>query len=533
MKTWKTGFNRKLHLAFGMLLVSTLGLAWYFYDSVKWYEYDVQRIALANRVLQDYLELANLTFRELNELAEDVAQGAPVERRLRAVRAQELQESISKIRLGIGEEVALERSRQEIAELETLEDIERLVDEVIRRGDQIHEALANDDPEQAKAQIAYLRQAGVAHVFDELIDRALADQREEVRQADEQAIALAHYITRALPIFVIVLVTITLVAVFFFTSSLTRSFAALQRGATAFSRGQLKHRIPELGEREFSGLGEAFNSMARDLLEHRKRLHDINVSLEAKVDERTRALQRSNSKLAELDTKRTRLLADISHEFRTPLTVIRGEAEIALRGDDKSNESYKESFQRIMEQADHTTRLVDDLLFIARADAGEPRLRIHPVPLDQVLRDVCANFGARAAGEGLEIEQRIDVNQVTVMGDSGRLRQVFAILLDNALRYSMSGGKVVVSLEASRNEAIVTVRDRGIGLTKEEAEQAFERFYRGPGAEAHARGTGLGLPVARAIVHAHQGRISLEGEPGKGATAMVVLPTKDQLRVVA
>jgi signal transduction histidine kinase len=533
MKPWKTGFNRKLHLAFGMLLISTLGLAWYFYDSVKWYEYDVQRIALANRVLQDYLELANLTFRELNELAEDVAEGAPVDGRLRASRSEKLQQSISRVRLGIGEEVALERSRQEIAELETLEDIERLVDEVIRRGDQIHEALANGNPELARAQINYLRQGGIAQLFKELVDRALADQREEVRQADEQAIALAHYITRALPLFVIVLVTITLIAVYFFTSSLTRSFAALQKGATAFSRGQLDHRIPELGEREFSGLGEAFNAMARDLLEHRKRLHDINVSLEAKVEERTRALKSSNRKLAELDTKRTKLLADISHEFRTPLTVIRGEAEIALRGDDKSSESYKESFQRIMEQADHTTRLVDDLLFIARADAGEPRLRIRPVPLDQVLRDVCANFGARAAGERLEIEQRIVMTQVTVMGDSGRLRQVFAILLDNALRYSMPGGKVLVSLDVIETEAIVTVRDRGIGLTKEEAEQAFERFYRGPGAEAHARGTGLGLPVARAIVHAHQGRISLEGKPGQGATATVVLPTKDQLRVVA
>lgn len=533
MKPWKTGFNRKLHLAFGVLLVSTLGLAWYFYDSVKWYEYDVQRIALANRVLQDYLEVANLTYRELNELGESVAIGEAVSPDQWAQRMQWLRGSVSKVRMGIGEEVALEGTQQEIAELETLEDIERLVEEVLRRGEQINLALAAGDQERARIELSSLRHADVANLFNSLIDRALAEQRQEARYADEQAIALAHYITRVLPVFVIVLVTVTLVAVFFFTGSLTRSFAALQKGATAFSRGRLNHRIPELGEKEFSSLGEAFNSMARDLQEHRKRLHDINVSLEAKVDERTRALKSSNQKLAELDAKRSKLLADISHEFRTPLTVIRGEAEIALRGDDKSNESYKESFRRIMEQSDHTTRLVDDLLFIARADAGETRLKIRPVHLDQTLRDVCANFAARAAQDNLEIEQNIRGGQMTVMGDSGRLRQVFAILLDNALRYSMPGGKVVVNLEAAGHEAIITVRDFGIGLTQAEAEQAFERFYRGPGAEAHARGTGLGLPVARAIVQAHQGRISLAGEPGKGATATVALPTKDQLRVVA
>jgi signal transduction histidine kinase len=435
--------------------------------------------------------------------------------------------------MGIGQEVALEGSQSEIAELETLEDIQRLVEEVIHSGQLVNQALMEGDLEQARGELARLRSADVANLFNGLIDNSLAEQRSDARGADEQAIALAHYITRALPVFVVLLVLVTLLAVFFFSGSLTRSVSALQKGADAFSRGRLNHRIPELGEREFNGLGEAFNAMAHDLQENRKRLHDINVSLEAKVEERTRALKSSNRKLAELDAKRSKLLADISHEFRTPLTVIRGEAEIALRGEDKSNASYKESFRRIMDQSDHTTRLVDDLLFIARADAGEPRLKVRPVSLVEVVAHICSNFAARAIQESLEIVPNLPDGPVTVMGDSGRLRQVFAILIDNALRYSLPGGKIEVSLDLTDTETIVTVRDYGIGLTEAEASQAFERFYRGPGAEAHARGTGLGLPVAKAIVQAHHGRISLDGAPGEGATATVVLPIKDHLRVVA
>jgi two-component system OmpR family sensor kinase len=212
---------------------------------------------------------------------------------------------------------------------------------------------------------------------------------------------------------------------------------------------------------------------------------------------------------------------------------MRGEAEIALRGKDKSSASYREAFQRIMDQADHTTRLVDDLLFIARADAGEPRLMVRPVSLDEILQGVCTDFSARARQQDLNIEQSYQDHQVMVMGDAGRLRQVFGILIDNALRYSQPGGTVHVGLAVSGDEASITVRDHGIGLTEDEAEQAFERFFRGASAEAHARGTGLGLPVAKAIVLAHNGRISLEGKSGKGALATVTLPVKDHWRVVA
>jgi len=318
-----------------------------------------------------------------------------------------------------------------------------------------------------------------------------------------------------------------------FSRDLTRSVNMLHLGAEAFANDDLNHRIPELHEKEFEELGRAFNTMARQLASHRAAMRDSNIRLEAIVEERTRALKSSNEVLELADENRRKLLADISHEFRTPLTVIRGESEIALRGKTRSKAEYQETLARIMEQADHTTRLVDDLLFIARADAGEPRLKVRPVSVSGLISATCQDFSARAAKLEVAIEQYHDEENAVVMGDEGRLRQVFSILIDNALRYSKKEGTVEVGLVRNDKEFVITVRDMGIGLTSEEARQAFKRFFRGSKAQGHARGTGLGLPVAKAIVEAHKGSITLEGRPGQGALATVILPAEDKLKAVA
>jgi signal transduction histidine kinase len=277
----------------------------------------------------------------------------------------------------------------------------------------------------------------------------------------------------------------------------------------------------------------AFNTMARQLAEHRAAMRDSNIRLEAIVEERTRALKSSNETLELVDENRRKLLADISHEFRTPLTVIRGESEIALRGKVKTKAEYQETLVRIMEQADQTTRLVDDLLFIARADAGEPRLKVRPLSLNKLLAATCADFSTRAEENEICLKQELGSDEIEVVGDAGRLRQVFSILIDNALRYSAQHQTVTVGLGRHDNEIVVKVKDMGIGLTEDEVRQAFQRFFRGGKAQSHARGTGLGLPVAKAIVEAHKGRITLDGKPGEGALATVTLPVEGKLKAIA
>jgi signal transduction histidine kinase len=532
MPARKTSFSRKLHVAFGAMLVITLALALYFYDSVQWFEYDVERITIANSVLNGHRTLSSQAAQKLTLIEESVANEAIRDLPRWHDNNQVLRTTILDIRHALAKEDELRNNGIETSEIDVLNELESLVETIIVSGEAIRTALEENRPVEARAELEQLQSAGVAEVFDELMLETLAVSRNKLVEANTETIALAHYITGVLPMFMLGLAGLTALVTWLFSRSLTRSVNELHQGVQAFTNDDLNHRIPELDEREFEQLGAAFNTMARQLAENRATMSDSNIRLEAIVEERTRALKSSNEILELVDENRRKLLADISHEFRTPLTVIRGESEIALRGKVKTKAEYQETLERIVEQTDQATRLVDDLLFIARADAGEPRLKIRLISVSEILVAVCSDFSARAEQNGITIEHTLGDEKAMVMGDSGRLRQVFSILVDNALRYSKQNGTVSVGLTLDNKDIVVMVRDTGIGLTEDEARQAFQRFFRGGKAQSHARGTGLGLPVAKAIVEAHKGRITLEGKPGEGALATVFLPAEESIEAV-
>jgi signal transduction histidine kinase len=520
-------------MAFGAMLAITLGLVWYFYDSVQWFEYDVRRIALVNSILDDHQILAAQTAQKLNFMQESVALGEIKNISHWEENNRALETVFSDIKKDHEERKSLRNIEIDSQALSDLDELEGLVATIMASGEEIRLALEAENIEAAVTALDRFNGQGAAELFNALMNETLVVTTQEVADANQEAKSQSQYITGVLPFFMLVLVLITFLVVLLFSRSLTRSFSVLHSGVKTFTGGDLNYRIPELKEREFEHLGQAFNTMALELAGHRNSMHDSNVRLEAVVDERTRALKSSNDMLAMVDENRRKLLADISHEFRTPLTVIRGEAEIAIRGKAKTKAAYIETLERIVEQSDQATRLVDDLLFMARADAGEPRLKVRPVSVGSLLGPVCSSFSAKAKKTKVALKQSFDKESAVVMGDPGRLRQVFAILVDNALQYSKAGDTVEVSLERNDREIIVLIRDNGIGLTEEEAKQAFQRFFRGGKAQGHARGTGLGLPVAKAIIEAHKGRITLEGRSGKGAVATVVLPAEDKLKAVA
>lgn len=525
----KTGFSRKLHVAFGAMLLITLALALYFHNSVQWFEYDVKRITTANAILNAYRIVSTGTAQKLKLIEDSVNNEAIGDLPLWHDNTQTIQNAIIDIRHALAEENELRSASDQTGDIESLNEIERHVEVIIASGETIRAALQEQRPGDAKAEFEQFRSSGTAEIFDELMLEALASSRTKLAEANTETRSLADYITGVLPLFMLALAGLTAMVAWLFSRNLTRSVNELHRGAQAFTNDDLNHRIPELNEWEFEQLGSAFNTMARQLAEHQTIMRDSNIRLEATIEERTRALKSSNETLELVDENRRKLLADISHEFRTPLTVIRGESEIALRGKIKTKVEYKETLARIMDQVDQATRLVDDLLFIARADAGEPRLKITQVSLNSLLSATCKDFAARAEQNGISIDQDLAATEIMVMGDAGRLRQVFSILIDNALRYSVQDSTITVSLSSDDMGIVVKVKDTGIGLTDDEARQAFQRFFRGGKAQSHARGTGLGLPVAKAIVEAHKGRITLEGKPDEGALVTVVLPNEQDL----
>jgi signal transduction histidine kinase len=243
------------------------------------------------------------------------------------------------------------------------------------------------------------------------------------------------------------------------------------------------------------------------------------------VEERTEELRQANQSLRKVDETRRAFFADISHELRTPLTIIRGEGEIALRGKNKPVAEYKSSISRIVEQAKHLSLLVNDLLFIARQGADAARLNLQTIDLGSLLQKVCGDAKVIAHPKAVDITYANGSAQDFVHGDPARLRQLFMVLLDNAVRYSNSKGAVKVDIASSGGEVRVRVSDHGIGIAPEELDGIFERFRRGGNAtELNEEGLGLGLPVAKAIVEAHKGRIEMDSRLGEGTTVMVALP---------
>jgi heavy metal sensor kinase len=220
----------------------------------------------------------------------------------------------------------------------------------------------------------------------------------------------------------------------------------------------------------------------------------------------------------------TQFTADASHELRTPVSLIRTEAELALRRS-RGEAEYKESLRHILLEAERTTALIEQLLSMARADSGRETLHFEPVDLRQTLRSVIDGWQQVATIRNLQFSANLDAPDLSVMGDETLLRRLADILLDNALKYTPSPGSVHLSLELQGESAVIRVQDSGVGIPEEEQGKIFERFYRVDKARSRAHGgAGLGLAIAQWIVAQHGGSIQVESQAGQGATFRVELP---------
>jgi anti-sigma regulatory factor (Ser/Thr protein kinase) len=225
-----------------------------------------------------------------------------------------------------------------------------------------------------------------------------------------------------------------------------------------------------------------------------------------------------------LETQR-RFVSDASHELRTPIAVVKANNELLLRHPEATIESSLDQVEAVAAEADQMARLVEDLLTLARADEGRATLHFEPLDFGALVDEVGRDMAALA--ELREISLQVETQPAEVEGDRQRLRQLTVILVDNALKYTPAGGSVVVRVGRSGRRAELSVRDTGPGIAAEHQRRVFDRFYRVDAARTRAvGGTGLGLPIARWITEAHEGRLTLESVPGKGSTFTVRLPAR-------
>ncbi len=266
------------------------------------------------------------------------------------------------------------------------------------------------------------------------------------------------------------------------------------------------------------------------MAEQARRITGSNLETRIKIDNAAEELAMLVTSFNELlsrldqsfDTMR-RFVADASHELRTPISVIRGEADVAL-SQERSPAEYRESLGVILDEARRLSRLVDDLLNLARADAGHVLLQTQDFYLNELLAECCRSVQGLANTRGLQLEC-LPGNDLQFTGDERLLRRLVINLLDNAIRYTPAGGRVTAALEAGETGVRLRVSDTGIGIAPDDAARVFERFYRA--GEARSRqdgGFGLGLAIVRWIAESHRGTVECASRPGHGSTFTVTLP---------
>jgi heavy metal sensor kinase len=245
------------------------------------------------------------------------------------------------------------------------------------------------------------------------------------------------------------------------------------------------------------------------------------------ADEIARLARVLNSMLERLEAAvktLSQFAADASHELRTPLAVIRTTAELALRRG-RSPDSYRESLQAVVAEAERMTQLVEDLLTLARSDKAVAGMPLMPVDLRDILKAVGAEMAGLAEARQIHMMLGLGEGSAIVAGNRPALHRLFVVLLDNAIKYSYPGGAVQITIDRLDGRVAVTIRDYGTGIREEDLPHIFERFYRADRARSGG-GHGLGLPLAESIARAHDATIGVKSTEGQGSTFQVTFGSR-------
>lgn len=282
----------------------------------------------------------------------------------------------------------------------------------------------------------------------------------------------------------------------FLTNRALKPIAEVTKAAAEISEKDLSRRLPVTGNDEMTELSSTFNGM----------IGRLETSFEG---------------LKESFENQRRFTADASHELRTPLTRLRLATSSALEPD-STPEDYKKALQVADKAANSMSALVQQLLMLSRADAGQLGLQTSPVDCRVIASD------AISATPGLDarmVEVHFAEDACMVNGDESHLQRVIGNLLENAVRYTKRGGHIDVAVSHGPEEVVMEVKDDGEGIEPEHLQRVFDRFYRAdPARSAAEGGTGLGLAICKSIVEAHRGTIDIKSSPGPGTTVRVVLP---------
>lgn len=411
------------------------------------------------------------------------------------------------------------------AELNRIANFTAFLDLGDYRFNEIERLMATGKRDKATQLLSKFTHEEIDSKFQPMIDLAIDTEREKARQAKREIDRLAEQSRWIAFLAASCSVLFGLLAGTLLLRSLQKPLQALMTGTNEIASGNLGYRIELANRDEFGYLANHFNQMAQELQYKQERLHQGLVMLENRIADRTLDLRKANEELKRMDIARREFFADISHELRTPITVIRGEAEVALRGQTMNAEEYRDTLQRIVELSSQLGTYVNDLLFMARAESTKMHFEWDKVDLHELVNSAIEDIKMMATERSLSVSLDAVEQPLWVRGDRQRLRQVIFILGDNACRYSNPDGHILAELLVDGQHATFRLSDQGIGIPAQDLERIFERHFRSSNAQdTRDDGSGLGLAMAKSIVKAHGGQIEVSSVENFGSTFSVQLP---------
>lgn len=426
-------------------------------------------------------------------------------------------ENLAAIRNAIAHEIQMV-GEEEIEELELLEEIEadiRALKNAIALFNPSVDAI--NTPEQLE-QVAFLLDSEFDVALDRKIQAALDEELEEVEEVIAEALAFRNSNTRLTYLIVAVALATLFVGAISFNRQINNPITRLNHGIERLRAEDYTTPIILGGSIEFRKLGTILTQMGEALAQREASRDEQRRVLEDAVAERTSEQRQLIDRLEQTEANRKQLMADISHELRTPLATILGEAEVTLRTSNAMDIETSDVLARIRDAARHTNQIVDDMLTVARQEAGQLRLDKRETDLRKIVKDAVGIYP-------INVTTNLPDEKVTAPVDEVRMRQTVLALLQNASRYG--GPNIIASVFEDHNARIISVQDDGPGLSDSEKSQAFVRFYRGSNANMsnlHGESTGLGLPVVKSIIEAHGGTVELlDGEHG-GLCVVIRIP---------
>jgi signal transduction histidine kinase len=465
-----------------------------------------ERIALARASYSEHLSLQSNVYRLFKEKADALLIGSLNGPSRAAGIEAAIAANLAEIQRIIALEIRID-GEEELEELRLLSALDSTISDVLQRYDRLLPMGRLPDG-AGRQDLALLLNRDIDQTLSDLIEVALAGEREEVIAANREAARLRALVGTLAAAIVGLMVMSTAVVGLAYRRKVARPLETLVRMADAYRRGAYDAPIPAQGATELRQLATTLTDMAGEIALRERDLRDQARKLETRVGDRTSELQVILTRFEQAEASRRQMMADVSHELRTPLTIIQGEADIALRSGAVDPDQTSESFARIRDAARHSTRIVEDLLLVAREEAGQLRLDLRNVDLDAALAEAAemAQSSIKVLRLGSPAAARVD---------PVRLRQCLLAVMNNAARY---GGRAVRGWVERRDGGFdIVIEDDGPGMSDAEKDQAFQRFFRGSGAHSTGvEGTGLGLPIVRSIMTAHGGSVELADRDGGG-----------------